>query len=101
MMKSGFEKDISYENILNNIILIAARKLMPIDLDSYILLLKSELLGTNKTENIILGKRLRKNFTEEEINYGIKLGLELASDNKQPPKTLVKKDIKNSYIIKG
>lgn len=83
MIEKGFENhDINYENILQRIKLIAARELMTMELGDYINLLKLELSEKPSKSRIILGKKLRRPFDNFEIEYGIKLGLQLREKEK-------------------
>lgn len=69
--------DISYDNILNNIKLIAARDMVDVSLDEYVGILKKELLDGDLEKYTILGKKPRQLMTEEEVNTGIDLGMKL------------------------
>ena len=76
MLDKGYEEDVSIDNIMNNIKLIAARELINISLDDYINLIREELSGRNK-DNILIGRDLRINMNNDEIEEGISLGLSL------------------------
>ena len=78
MLLKCYDKfDISYDNILNNIKLIAARDMIDISLDEYIDKLRNELSNNNLDKYSIVGKRLRCPLTEEEIETGIDIGLKM------------------------
>ena len=80
MLLKGFEnEEINEENILKKLLMIAARKLITIELDEYIKKMKIELKNGLKEEDekIIIGKNLRCPFSEEEIEEGIKFGMKL------------------------
>ena len=80
MLLKGFEKEeINEENILKKLLLISARKLITIELNEYIDKMKIELKNGLKEEDekIIIGKNLRCPFSEEEIEEGIKFGMNL------------------------
>ena len=80
MLLKGFENEkITFENIYNNIKLIAARGFVNISLNEYIDRLKIELMNnTLKDEElIIVGKKLKNTFTSDEIELGIENGLKL------------------------
>lgn len=78
MLLKGYEyNDMSFENIMNSIKLIAARKLIPISLDDYIERIRIELSGQDCNEMLVLGGKLKQPFTIEEIEDGIEKGLEL------------------------
>lgn len=82
MMEKGSEHFITYETMLNQMTLIAARETMCIDLEGYISLIRKELQQSFNGEHIFLSKKLKAPFTEEEIETGIKLGLELRRNKK-------------------
>lgn len=80
MLLKGFEKEeINEENILKKLLMISARKLITIELNEYIDKMKIELKNGLKEEDekIIIGKNLRCPFSEEEIEEGIKFGMNL------------------------
>ena len=77
LLKCYDKLDLSYDNVLNNIRLIAARDMVDISLDDYIELLKNELLNSGINEYTILGKKPRQLMTEKEIDSGIELGMKL------------------------
>ena len=80
MLLKGFEKEvINEENILKKLLMISARKLITIELNEYIDRMKIELKNGLKEEDekIIIGKNLRCPFSEEEIEEGIKFGMNL------------------------
>ncbi len=77
LLKCYDKLDLSYDNVLNSIRLIAARDMVDISLDDYIELLKNELLNSGINEYTILGKKPRQLITEKEIDSGIELGMKL------------------------
>ena len=84
MLLKGFENNkIDFENIYNNIKLIAARKLIDISLDEYINRLRIELSNGIflDDELSIIGKKLKNSLSNEEIETGIELGLKLRKKN--------------------
>lgn len=84
MLLKGFENnEISFENIINHLKLIAARELVSISLDDYINRIRIELANNEEINSIVIGKKLRQPFSEEEIETGIKMGLTLRNQNKQ------------------
>ena len=83
MLEKDFEKNpINVESILKKIKLIAARDLISMNLDDYIARLRLELSSKNVDDNLIIGKTLRCPLSEDEIEDGIKLGLELRKKSK-------------------
>lgn len=91
MIEKGFEdEDINFENILKKMKLIAARKLVPMELDEYISRIKQELSGkmTDNQEMKIIGKKLRKTLELDEIEDGIKLGINLREKQREEEKLL-------------
>lgn len=84
MLLKGYENnEISCDNIIKHLKLIAARELVPISLDDYINRIRIELANNEEINSIVIGKKLRQPFTEEEIETGIEMGLELRNQNKQ------------------
>ena len=80
MLLKGFEnEEINESNIIKNLIMISARKLITIELDEYINKMKVELRNGIKDQDkkIIIGKNLRCPFSEEEIEEGILYGMKL------------------------
>ena len=80
MLLKGFEKEeINEENILKKLLMISARKLITIELNEYVDKMRIELKNGLKEEDekIIIGKNLRCPFSEEEIEEGIKFGMNL------------------------
>ena len=80
MLLKGFENgEINEDNIIKNLIMISARKLITIELKDYIEKMKIELRNGLKDneEKFIIGKNLRCPFSEEEIEEGIKFGMKL------------------------
>ena len=80
MLLKGFEnEEINESNIIKNLIMISARKLITIELDEYINKMKVELRNgiKDQDEKIIIGKNLRCPFSEEEIEEGILYGMKL------------------------
>ena len=86
MLEKDFEDfEMNYNNILNRIKLIAARKLITVDLDEYIYRMKKELSSniSKDTEKIVIGKKLKQPLSEKEIEKGIELGLELRNKGRE------------------
>ena len=84
MLLKGYENnEISCDNIIKHLKLIAARELVPISLDDYINRIRIELANNEEINSIVIGKKLRQPFTEEEIETGIEIGLALRNQNKQ------------------
>ena len=82
MLLKGFENnELSYDNITNYIKLIAARELLHISLDDYINRIRLELASKYTDNLIVVGKKLRKPFTEDEIESGVEMGLRLKRIN--------------------
>ena len=80
MLLKGFENgEINEDNIIKNLIMISARKLITIELKDYIEKMKIELRNglNDNEEKLIIGKNLRCPFSEEEIEEGIKYGMKL------------------------
>ena len=80
MLEKGFEEDdITTENILKKMKLIAARNLVELDLDEYINQLRKELSGqvTDKKDMKIIEKSLNCPMDIDEIDEGVSLGLTL------------------------
>ena len=80
MLLKGFEKEeINEENILKKLLMISARKLITIEFNEYVDKMRIELKNGLKEEDekIIIGKNLRCPFSEEEIEEGIKFGMNL------------------------
>jgi hypothetical protein len=82
--KEWDNEELTYENTLDRMKLIAARKLMPVKLDEYINHIRSEFTkntyysSENDRDNTIrINWKSRKPMTEEEIETGIALGLKL------------------------
>lgn len=75
---------LSEENILDNMYLIAARKLIKIDFKDYLKLIREEFSKMTyyknvdmRDDNILINDKNRVPMTKEEIEDGIKLGLYL------------------------
>ena len=86
MLEKGFENyDITFENILKRMKLIAARELKSIEFNEYLNSIRQELSGKveNPEEMKIIGKKLRCPMEEDEIEAGIKLGLALKEKDKE------------------
>ena len=79
MLKKGYEKEeLNETNIIKNFVFIAARKVINIEFEEFKNRLKKELRNDFKeNENIIVRKKLRAPFTEEDIEEGIKYGMTL------------------------
>lgn len=84
MIEKGFEEySFSDDNILKRMKLIACRDLVYMNLDDYIEKLKNELMGIcPDDERLIMGKNIKCPLTQEEIEDGIKLGIELRNNKK-------------------
>ena len=85
MLLKGYEdSEISFENIMNSIKLIAARRLISISLEDYIDRIRIELSEEDipESELVILKSRIKNPFTKEEIETGIELGLSLRNNRK-------------------
>lgn len=82
--KDSESEQISYENIFKRIKLIAARKLIPIEFDKYLDRIRLELSGKeNKEPNIVVGKKIKNPLLDEEIEEGIKLGLQYKKEQRK------------------
>ena len=84
MLKKGYEnEELNEENIIKNFIFIAARKVIQIEFEEYINRIKKELKNDfEENENIVVKKKLRAPFSEEDIEEGIKYGMKLRENNK-------------------
>lgn len=85
MLLKGYENEkLNYQNMQQYLKLIAAREFVHMDFESYINRLKLEFSSNQLKENdlIIVGRNLRQTLTMEEIDTGIKLGLDLRSQEK-------------------
>ena len=78
MLEKGFEnQELTNENILRRMKLIAARKLISIEFNEYIERIRKELSGKEENNSyMIIGKTLKNPMYIEEIERGIQLGLE-------------------------
>ena len=96
VLQKGFEKrEITYENILKNMKLIAARSFISSSLDEYVNRIKQEFSKRTyyKTENqrdksILINYKCKMPMTLEEIKNGIELGYELRATQKNNVKIL-------------
>jgi len=89
MIEKGFEDyDLNFENVLNRLKLIAARSLVQMELDEYINRIRKELSGDvmDKRQMKVIGKPLRKTLTLDEIEDGIKLGIDLREKHREEAK---------------
>lgn len=80
ILEKGFENYVlDYENMFDRMKLIAARNMVQMDFKDYLNRLKKELSGNMEKgeRNIILGKKIKCPMTDEEIEEGINLGIEL------------------------
>ena len=80
MLLKGYEdSSATYQNINQYLKLIAARELVQMNLEDYLARLRYELANNQLKENelIITGRKLRQPLTREEIDTGIKIGLNL------------------------
>ena len=85
MLKKGFENlEINNENIINNMIFIAARNLINIEFNEYKNILKKELLRSysDKDTDKIIVSRLKSPMTQNEIDEGISYGIFLKENKK-------------------
>ena len=85
MLKKGFENlEINNENIINNMIFIAARNLINIEFNEYKNILKKELLRSysDKDTDKIIVSRLKSPMTQNEIDEGINYGIFLKENKK-------------------
>ena len=78
MLEKGFESlDLTNENILKKMKLIAARKLIQIEFDEYLARIRKELSGEEyDSKHVIVGKEIKDPLSPEEIEKGIQLGIE-------------------------
>ena len=85
MLEKGFEnQELTNENILKSMKLIAARKFIPIEFDEYLERIRKELSGKEENNNcMIIGKALKNPMCAEEIEMGIQLGMENRSKEKE------------------
>ena len=86
MLEKGFEDyDLNFENVLKRMKLIAARSLVQIELDEYINIIRQELSGQvmNNQQMKVIGKALRKPIALDEIEDGIKLGIDLRKKHRE------------------
>ncbi len=91
MLDKGYENQpLTYENILQNMKLIAARELIPMEFDEYTNRIREEFSKRTyyKNENerdksILINHKCRIPMSEQEIENGIKLGMILRNKDKQ------------------
>ena len=89
MLEKEFEdQPFDYSNILKNIKLCAARELLNMEFSDYLTLLKEECMGNTQFNNTVLAKPLKCKMSEDEVEFGIQLGLSL------------RKEIEKRYIKK-
>ena len=63
---------------------IAARKIIKIEFEEYIYRLRKELRNDfEENENIVIKRKMRASFLEEDITKGIKLGMKLRAKQKK------------------
>ena len=63
---------------------IAARKVIKIEFEEYINRLRKELRNDfEENENIVIKRKMRASFLEEDITKGIKLGMKLRAKQKK------------------
>ncbi len=89
MIEKGFENyDINFENVLKRMKLTAIRKLESMELDKYISRIRQELSGKvpDNQEMKIIGKKLKCPLRLDEIEEGIKLGINLREREKERDK---------------
>ena len=79
MLKKGYEnEEFNEENIIKNFVFIAARKVIKIEFEEYINRLRKELRNDfEENENIVIKRKMRAPFLEQNIVEGIKLGMKL------------------------
>lgn len=95
LLKELDAQNLSYHNVLKNMKLIAARKLVKMPLDKYIARITEEfsaipkVIGKNKDgevivddSNNIINKRTNLSLSMEEITEGISIGIKLRQKNK-------------------
>jgi len=65
-------------------VFIAARKIIKIEFEEYIYRLRKELRNDfEENENIVIKRKMRASFLEEDITKGIKLGMKLRAKQKK------------------
>lgn len=85
---------ITMDSILNNLYLIAARELLEVPFEEYLTILRREFqrYTINETpDNLLINVRGRAIMSEENIEKGIRLGIEISKKGSPntPPKTYV------------
>lgn len=91
ILEKGYEnEEITYENILKRMKLIAARELIPISLDEYLRRLKEEFSKRTyyrseeeRNKSILINYKSRAPMSLEEIEKGIEIGYELREKQKK------------------
>ena len=88
MLEKGFEnEECNYENILKRMKLISAREFTEMTLEKYIETIRREFVKRTFSEEykdkIIINNRCKIPMTDSEIEYGIKLGLQLRNKNQE------------------
>lgn len=89
MLEKGFEDyDLNSQNVLKRMKLIAARSLVQMKLDEYINRIRQELSGQvmDNQQMKVIGKALRKPLALDEIEDGIKLGIDLREKHREESK---------------
>lgn len=89
MLEKGFEDyDLNFQNVLKRMKLIAARSLVQMKLDEYINSIRQELSGQvmDNQQMKVIGKALRKPLALDEIEDGIKLGIDLREKHREESK---------------
>lgn len=96
ILEKGYENEkITYENMLKRMKLIAARELIPMNLEEYVDRLKEEFskrtyyeIEDERDKSILINCEARIPMTLEEIQNGIELGYELREKQRQQDKTI-------------
>lgn len=94
MLDKGYEEEpLTYENIAQNMRLIAARELVPMEFEEYKDKLREEFSQrtyykneSQRDKSILINHKCRVPMTEQEIENGIKLGMILREKDKQRQK---------------
>ena len=90
MLEKGYEEEpLTHENILRRMKLIAARDMISINLDDYIETIRNEFSKRTyyrseieRDKSILINYKSRIPMSEEEIDEGIKIGLQLREKDK-------------------
>ena len=77
-LEKNVKEEFNEENIIKNFVFIAARKVIKIEFEEYINRLRKELRNDfEENENIVIKRKMRAPFLEEDIVEGIKLGMKI------------------------